>query len=159
MSMETPAQEVLRAMHVDDLEAVAALARRADPFGWTLRNFQDGLAAGYGMTVLEHEGKVAGYCVVMIVIDEAELLEIAVDPALQGAGRGKTLLAAALAQAREGAARLMHLEVRESNARARKMYRSAGFAEVGRRRNYYPTESGREDAILMTKDLAAQRSV
>lgn len=147
--------ETLRAMTASDLEAVASLARRADPFGWTLRNFQDALASGYPMTVLEVGGVIAGYCVVMIVIDEAELLEIAVDPPMQGAGRGKTLLAAALAAAREGAARLMHLEVRESNARARKMYRSAGFSEVGRRRGYYPTAEGREDAVLMTKDLQA----
>lgn len=79
--------ETLRAMTASDLEAVASLARRADPFGWTLRNFQDALASGYPMTVLEVGGVIAGYCVVMIVIDEAELLEIAVDPPMQEIGR------------------------------------------------------------------------
>ena len=142
-----------------DLEAVAALARRADPFGWTLRNFQDALASGYPMTVLEGDGAIAGYSGIMVVGDEAELLEIAVDPARQGRGLGRRLLAEAMRRARAEAARVMHLEVRVSNARARKMYHSAGFEEVGRRRNYYPADpstsggTGREDAILMRRDF------
>ena len=57
----------VRAMMPADLEAVAALARRADPFGWTMRNFQDAMASGYTMTVLEAEGRIVGYFVVMIV--------------------------------------------------------------------------------------------
>lgn len=136
-----------------DLEAVAALARRADPFGWTMRNFQDAMASGYTMTVLEAEGRIVGYFVVMIVVDEAELLEIAVDSDVQGRGYGKTLLKAAAAAARAQACRCMHLEVRASNARARKMYASAGFCETGLRKNYYPTENGREHALLMRLDF------
>ena len=136
-----------------DLEAVAALARRADPFGWTMRNFQDAMASGYTMTVLEAEGRIVGYFVVMIVVDEAELLEIAVDSDVQGRGYGKTLLKAAAAAARAQACRCMHLEVRASNARARKMYFSAGFCETGLRKNYYPTENGREHALLMRLDF------
>ena len=136
-----------------DLEAVAALARRADPFGWTMRNFQDAMASGYTMTVLEAEGRIVGYFVVMIVVDEAELLEIAVDSDVQGRGYGNTLLKAAAAAARAQACRCMHLEVRASNARARKMYVSAGFCETGLRKNYYPTENGREHALLMRLDF------
>ena len=136
-----------------DLEAVAALARRADPFGWTMRNLQDAMASGYTMTVLEAEGRIVGYFVVMIVVDEAELLEIAVDSDVQGRGYGKTLLKAAAAAARAQACRCMHLEVRASNARARKMYVSAGFCETGLRKNYYPTENGREHALLMRLDF------
>ncbi len=143
----------VRAMMPADLEAVAALARRADPFGWTMRNFQDAMAGGYTMTVLEAEGRIVGYFVVMIVVDEAELLEIAVDSDVQGRGYGKTLLKAAAAAARAQACRCMHLEVRASNARARKMYVSAGFCETGLRKNYYPTENGREHALLMRLDF------
>lgn len=143
----------VRAMMPADLEAVAALARRADPFGWTMRNFQDAMACGYTMTVLEAEGRIVGYFVVMIVVDEAELLEIAVDSDVQGRGYGKTLLKAAAAAARAQACRCMHLEVRASNARARKMYVSAGFCETGLRKNYYPTENGREHALLMRLDF------
>ena len=95
----------VRAMMPADLEAVAALARRADPFGWSLRNFQDALAAGYIMTVIEAEARIVGYFALMVVVDEAELLEIAVDPDFQGRGCGKTLLKAAVAAARAQACR------------------------------------------------------
>lgn len=142
------------AMTPADLESVAALAKRADAFGWTIRNFQDALAAGYTITLAFDRDTLLGYAVTMQVIDEAELLEIAVDPVFQGKGFGKALLAQVLASVKNDAARLVHLEVRESNQRARKMYLSAGFVEVGKRRNYYPCESGREDAILMTLTLA-----
>lgn len=137
-----------------DLEAVADLTRRADPFGWTLRNFSDAHASGNTLMVLTVDGVTTGIAAVMHVLDESELLEIAVQPAMQGRGYGKALLAQAIALARRNGAVRMFLEVRESNARARKMYTSFGFEETGRRKNYYPTENGREDAILMTAQLS-----
>lgn len=143
-----------RAMTPADLEAVADLTRRADPFGWTLRNFSDAHASGNTLTVLTVDGVTSGIAAVMHVLDESELLEIAVQPAMQGRGYGKALLAQAIALARRNGAVRMFLEVRESNARARKMYTSFGFEENGRRKNYYPTENGREDAILMTAQFS-----
>lgn len=143
-----------RAMTPADLEAVADLTHRADPFGWTLRNFSDAHASGNTLTVLTVDGVTSGIAAVMHVLDESELLEIAVQPAMQGRGYGKALLAQAIALARRNGAVRMFLEVRESNARARKMYTSFGFEETGRRKNYYPTENGREDAILMTAQLS-----
>ena len=143
-----------RAMTPADLEAVADLTRRADPFGWTLRNFSDAHASGNTLTVLTVDGVTSGIAAVMHVLDESELLEIAVQPAMQGRGYGKALLAQAIALARRNGAVRMFLEVRESNARARKMYTSFGFEATGRRKNYYPTENGREDAILMTAQLS-----
>lgn len=143
-----------RAMTPADLEAVADLTHRADPFGWTLRNFSDAHASGNTLTVLTVDGVTSGIVAVMHVLDESELLEIAVQPAMQGRGYGKALLAQAIALARRNGAVRMFLEVRESNARARKMYTSFGFEETGRRKNYYPTENGREDAILMTAQLS-----
>ena len=143
-----------RAMTPADLEAVADLTHRADPFGWTLRNFSDAHASGNTLTVLTVGGVTSGIAAVMHVLDESELLEIAVQPAMQGRGYGKALLAQAIALARRNGAVRMFLEVRESNARARKMYTSFGFEETGRRRNYYPTENGREDAILMTAQFS-----
>ena len=143
-----------RAMTPADLEAVADLKHRADPFGWTLRNFSDAHASGNTLTVLTVDGVTSGIAAVMHVLDESELLEIAVQPAMQGRGYGKALLAQAIALARRNGAVRMFLEVRESNARARKMYTSFGFEETGRRKNYYPTENGREDAILMTAQFS-----
>ena len=144
---------VFRPMQPSDLEPVAALARDAEPFGWTLRNFQDALGAGYRCTVGVVGEVIVGYSVVSHVLDECELLEIAVAPAFQGRGYGSALLERAKADAAAGCARLMRLEVRESNARARGMYARHGFSEDGIRRNYYRTEEGREHAVLMTASL------
>ena len=138
---------VFRALTPADLEVVADLTHRADPFGWTLRNFSDAHASGNTLTVLSVDGRTAG-------IDESELLEIAVEPAMQGRGYGKALLKEVMSLARRNGAARMFLEVRESNARARKMYTSFGFEETGRRKNYYPTGNGREDAILMTAQFS-----
>lgn len=143
----------LRAMTPADLEAVAALARRADPYSWTIGQLREALAHGNRCTVACSEDTIVGYSITMQVIDEAELLEIAVDPAHQGQGWGRALLQEALEAARHQGARCMHLEVRESNAKARKMYASVGFRAVGARPNYYPCPSGREDAVLMTLEF------
>ena len=75
-----------RAMAPADLEAVADLTHRADPFGWTLRNFSDAHASGNTLTVLTVDGVTSGIAAVMHVLDESELLEIAVQPAMQGRG-------------------------------------------------------------------------
>ncbi len=145
---------IFRAMTPADLEDAAALTHRADPFGWTLRNFSDALAAGNTLTVAVLDGVVVGVAAVMHVIDECELLEIAIDPSHQGRGFGKALLTEAVRLAKHNGAARMFLEVRVSNERARCLYKSFSFEETGRRKNYYPTEEGREDAILMTAKLA-----
>ncbi|MBO5657957.1 MAG: ribosomal protein S18-alanine N-acetyltransferase [Duodenibacillus sp.] len=145
-----------RSMVPTDLPTVAALSKAADPFGWTLRNFQDAIASGYLMTlVCDDVGAIVGYSVVMQVFDEAELLEIAVDPAYQGRGYGKALLAHTLELTKRRAALKMHLEVRVGNSRARAMYEKAGFVQVGLRKGYYPCDTGREDAVLMCLDRSA----
>lgn len=138
-----------------DLEAVAAVFAAADPLGWTLKNLMEGMAAGYRMHLICVQDRIAGCAVVSQVIDETELLEIAVHPDFQGRGLGKALLAHVLAQARANAARCMHLEVRIGNTRARALYEKMGFAVVGQRKAYYRTTNGpREDAVLMRADWA-----
>lgn len=145
-----------RSMRPADLPDVAALSKAADPYGWTLRNFQDAVAAGYLMTLLcDDTDAIVGYSVVTQVFDEAELLEIAVDPRHQGKGYGKALLAHTLELTKQRAALKMHLEVRVGNTRARTMYEKAGFVQVGMRKGYYPCDTGREDAVLMCLDRSA----
>ena len=143
-----------RAMNATDLEQVAALAHRADPYGWSIRNFQDSLACGHDIVLAVQGRLVAGYAVTMQVFDEAELLEIAVEPRFQGIGIGRALLTLALKKACQNAARIMHLEVRIGNERARKMYGSAGFIKTGVRRGYYSGAHGREDAVTMSCEIA-----
>jgi ribosomal-protein-alanine N-acetyltransferase len=76
-----------------------------------------------------------------------------VAPECQGRGVGHALLQAVVAEARALSAARLLLEVREGNERARRLYAARGFAEVGRRRGYYPARGGREDAIVMSLAL------
>ena len=97
-----------------------------------------------------------GFILVQRVLDEAEVLTLAVRPAAQRRGAGRALLAAAAqALAALGVAEL-RLEVAEDNAAAAALYAGEGFAVVGRRRGYYARPSGRAvDAVLMRRRLTA----
>lgn len=95
-----------------------------------------------------------GFLMGRVVLDEAELLTIAVHPAAQGRGIGGALVAGFLAQAAAQGARRAFLEVAEDNAAARAIYARAGFVPAGRRKGYFRAPDGRRiDAVVMARDL------
>ena len=142
-----------RPMHEGDVRAVMDIERRAYQFHWTEGIFRDCLRVGYGCWVMELGGQVAGYGIMSLVVGEAHLLNICVAPEWQNQGYGRQLLEHFLELARERGASRMFLEVRLSNLAALSLYRDVGFNEVGSRKNYYPGERGREDALILAKDL------
>ncbi len=149
-----------RPMTVADVPAVVAVEVRAYGFPWSRGNFIDSLAAGYLAEVLcDDEDGIVGYSVAMGGVDELHLLNITVAPDHQGQGLGSLLLDALARQGRALALATLWLEVRESNDSARRLYRRRGFAEVGRRRHYYPAVGQREDAIVMRLPLAPAASL
>ncbi len=144
---------VYAAMAEVDLDAVAAAEALVYPFPWTRRNFADSLAAGYGAWLAIEDGAMTGYAVVMHVLNEAHLLNITMLPEFQRNGRGTVLLLHLCDLARLQAANRMLLEVRPGNVSGQRLYRRLGFVEIGRRRDYYPAQDGREDAIVMAREL------
>jgi ribosomal-protein-alanine N-acetyltransferase len=147
----------LRAMTVADLDAVLAIEQRAYAFPWSRGNFIDSLAAGYRMQVLVQGDTIVGYHVAMAGVGELHLLNLTVAPESESRGHARAMLDALEAHCRAQALDTLWLEVRESNARARALYRRRGFAEVGVRRGYYPApRSQREDAIVMRLDIPAE---
>lgn len=140
------------AMRVPDLTEVMAAERVAYPVPWTHGNFVDSLAAGYPAEVLRGaRAELLGYWVAMPGADEMHLLNITVVPAWQGRGLAVVMLDRLVDECRRRGLSQLWLEVRISNTRARDVYRRYGFAEVGKRRAYYPVVEGpREDAILMS---------
>ena len=137
-----------------DLDAIVRLDSSAFEFPWSRAAFEGSLKIGHSFLLLQDDETLLGVAVSMQIFDEAELLTIAVDPSYQGQGYGKLLLNELLARlARNGAQRLF-LEVRVSNTRAHSLYLGAGFEEISRRKGYYPTRDGREDAIVMEKLLS-----
>ncbi len=111
--------------------------------------------AGVALTLAFDRSRetVVGFSLVRTVVDESELLLIAVLPSDQGRGVGSLLLDHFIGRAREEGVRRVHLEVRDGNP-AIDMYRAAGFTPIGRRRNYYHATNGkRYDAITLAKQL------
>jgi ribosomal-protein-alanine N-acetyltransferase len=140
-------------MMAADLDAVAEAEAHIYPFPWTRGNFADSLAAGHGAWLAREDGRMIGYSVMMQVVDEVHLLNISVLPELQRAGRGSALLMHLFDLALMGSATRMLLEVRPGNVSGQGFYKRHGFVEIGRRRDYYPAHEGREDAIVMVRDL------
>jgi ribosomal-protein-alanine N-acetyltransferase len=91
----------------------------------------------------------------MTGVGEMHLLNITVAPAARRCGHARRMLVDLVRLCRLRQASRLWLEVRESNADAREVYRRLGFAQVGRRKGYYPAPEGqREDAVVMSLDVA-----
>jgi ribosomal-protein-alanine N-acetyltransferase len=138
-----------------DLADVLALEQRVYPHPWSMANFVDSLNSHYQAWVLrERDGTLLGYFLLMAIVDEAHLLNVAVAAERQGQGLGHLLLNQAVACARGLGMESVLLEVRPSNTRALHIYERYGFQQIGRRKGYYPAAGQqREDAIVMRFDL------
>ena len=134
-----------------DLDILCRIEASAALSPWDRSRFEDSLAR-HRMLVLLANGDPCGFAVFRQVLDEAEVLNIAVAPVHCRKGFGRCLLRAGL-DLLAGEVRCLHLEVRAGNVPAMALYLSEGFQRVGLRRSYYPAPGGREDAVLMRLDL------
>lgn len=144
---------MLRDMDLADVDEVLRIEQQVHDYPWTRGNFTDALDSGYLCKVLEQGGAMLGFVVMMIAPDEMQLLDIGIAAAHQRRGLGRRLLVEAMKIAREMDVRRILLEVRPSNVAAQGLYFDAGFREIGLRRGYYPAADGREDAIVMEREL------
>ncbi len=138
-----------RPMQLNDLDAIMAIEPYIYPYPWTRGNFSDSLNSGYSAWVLLRNEVIIGYALVMMVLDEAHLLNLSVAKAYQKQGLGRILLEHMIQIAKNNQAANMFLEVRPSNISAIALYENMGFNEMAIRRGYYPAKNGREDAVLM----------
>ena len=143
----------LRDMTQADIESVMSIELDAYPFPWTEGIFRDCLYSGYHCVVVEDRRNVMGYAVMTLAAGEAHILNICIDSTYRGQGLGRKLLRYLEEFARYSGESMLFLEVRVSNDTAIALYTSAGFAELGRRRGYYPAQGGREDAVVMGLSL------
>ena len=136
----------LRPMTADDVEAILGLERSIFPTPWTEGILRDELAADRRTyLVAEEGGEIVGYGGVMIVLEDAHITNLAVDPAARGRGVAKRLFLDLAEGALDDGAEHLTLEVRMSNLDARRLYSRFGFAPVGIRKDYYVDE----DALIM----------
>jgi len=154
------ARFVDRPMTEADIPAVTAMERLAclHPLhAWSEDNYRSSMRAGYWVRVRSdaNGGAIAAVCVAMDGVDEVHLLNIAVAQPFQGQGMARELLQVLYQRCHQRQAPILWLEVRPSNEPARGLYTREGFVQVGVRKNYYPAVAGREDALVMKRDITA----
>ena len=139
----------LRLATIRDVDAMAAIEQRAFSDPWPPSAFSDLLAQAYARLTAASDahGDLCGYCVVLQVLDEGEIANIAVAPEYRRRGVAAQLLDEALSSVSALGVTSVFLEVRLSNDAARGLYASRGFQPVGRRRAYY--REPLEDALVL----------
>jgi len=151
MQEELPIQIV--PMTADHLDEITALERVCFPDPWSRNMLAEELdnALSAFLVALDGRGRVVGYAGLQVVLDEGNILNVAVKPEYRRMGVAKRLLRVFLDFAEANRLAFLTLEVRASNYGAVALYGGLGFRSVGRRRNYY--ECPKEDAIIMTKEF------
>ncbi|WGW00847.1 ribosomal protein S18-alanine N-acetyltransferase [Vibrio sp. YMD68] len=132
------------------LTSVYAIEQSAHTHPWSESMIRDVNSRGGCHHAMLVGDSVVGYFYAQNIVGEVTLLNIAVSPQHQGKGYGKRLTEFFLDMCEKAKAESAWLEVRESNKKAYQLYESVGFNELDRRVNYYPTEKGKEDAIIMS---------
>ncbi|MGB5300175.1 MAG: ribosomal protein S18-alanine N-acetyltransferase [Thiogranum sp.] len=143
----------IRPLAMVDLDTVMDIESQAYDFPWTQGIFRDCLRVGYCCWCYENDGLIQGYGVMSVAAGESHILNITVRPESQRQGIGGKLMKHFLQLARRHNADIAMLEVRPSNTSALRLYEKLGFNEISVRRNYYPSDNGREDALLLALSL------
>ncbi len=143
-----------REMSAADLERVLRNEFRAYAYPWSRGIFTDCLKSGYDCRVLCVDDAIVGHAILSAAAGEAHLLNVCVRRESQGQGLGRLFVRQVISRARVLGAQQLFLEVRPTNKVAVALYESLGFIEIGLRKDYYPSESGREDALVLALHLA-----
>lgn len=145
-----------RSASIDDVPALSALMARAFDAqygeGWSGGQLLGTMTLpGTRVDIAIHDGRIGGFTLTRAVMDETELLLIAVEPDQRGRGIGSALIERVFLAAKKNASVRLHLEVRDGNISAQRLYNNFGFACVGSRKAYYQgVGMQRFDALTMS---------
>ncbi|MDO5590804.1 MAG: ribosomal protein S18-alanine N-acetyltransferase [Lachnospiraceae bacterium] len=135
------------------IEEIYKIEQCTFPDPWSEKSIADTLSvSGYRNTAVWIDGELAGYLFCSHVLDEAEIVKIAVHPKFQRQGVARMLLEEFLEWCKDHDISRWMLDVRAGNVGAIALYRAFGFVEDGVRKNYY--EHPREDALLMSRSVS-----
>lgn len=148
----------LKITQADEALALAAhsIHCEAQYAPWSEATFLDCTTAPYECWVMACDGQVIGFVILLVVLDEVTLMDIAISAELRGQGAGKRMLDFVINRCKQLNASSFFLEVRESNLAAHTLYVNSGFELLERRKGYYPTTDGREDALMMSLPISAE---
>ena len=141
----------IRKMTDREVPQVAELEKLCFSQPWSEKSVAGELDNPLALWLVAMEGdRLAGYVGSQTVMDETDMMNLAVAPQFRRQGVGETLVNALTASLKELGSRCLTLEVRDSNGPARALYAKLCFVEVGRRRGYY--RDPREDALILRKE-------
>ena len=142
--------EIVR-MDRSHAEAVAELERVCFSDPWSIKSILSEVENPLSLWLVALDGeRVLGYVGSQSVLGWADMMNLAVAPGCRRMGIGKDLVLALIKRLQQEKVSCLTLEVRESNAPANGLYRQLGFAQVGRRKNYY--SNPKEDALILRKE-------
>ena len=145
---------VIREASVAEAPVLAALHAESFDNPWSAGEFAKLMAMPGASAALALAGdEPIGFALLRLAADEAEIISIGTRPITQRRGIARKLIAYEAARLAALGAKSLFIEVARSNAAARALYAACGFSEGGRRRDYYESRGGREDAIVMRKAL------
>ena len=143
----------IRQVSAEHIPAILEIERLAYDFPWTEGLLRNCLKPNYYFYAQFRQEEIIAYAIMSCMVNEAHILNLCVSPHYQQQGLGRQMLDYLLDKARDEQSHIMFLEVRESNHIAQSLYEKNGFNRLGNRRQYYPGEDGREDAVLYAKEL------
>jgi ribosomal-protein-alanine N-acetyltransferase len=144
-----------RRMTLGDVERVMKIEQEVYEFPWSVKIFSDCIRVGYCCWLALQQQNIVGHAVISVAAGESHMLNLSISRRYQRKGFGRQFIEFLVQQAQAKQAQTMLLEVRPSNTAAINCYNSAGFNEIGLRKNYYPTPKGREDALLFARHIVA----
>ena len=147
---------MLRTFFKSDISSVLAIEESVHVTPWTRETFETCFRSGYLGWVAEIDNKIVGFVIVSLHREECHILNLGVSHEQQRQGIGRKLLEYALNYAKQQGIGIAYLEVRRSNARAISLYRKMKFYLVGERKNYYPSVSEPEDALIFAMSLVEE---
>ena len=141
----------IRKMPAREVPQVAELEKLCFAMPWSEKSVAGELDNPLALWLVAMDGEsLAGYVGSQTVMDETDMMNLAVAPQFRRQGVGEALVNALTASLKELGSRCLTLEVRASNEAARALYGKLGFTEIGRRRGYY--RDPREDALILRKE-------
>lgn len=141
----------IRPTRIEDADAIAAIHAELFPGPWSAPALVNMIMAPVAVSfVAVRDGAIVGYVIANNIVDETEILSIGVAKTAQRRGIAAELLRTLIGTTQQRSAGRIFLEVAESNAPARALYRRFGFKLVGRRAAYYSRgDAPREDALVL----------
>ena len=143
---------MIRKAILADIPQIAEIERSSFVDPWDISLFHDALASkDKSVLVMETEGRIAGYVIMEVVLDEAHITDLAVGKSFRREGKAEALVKKVLDLASDSNVKSVLLEVREKNEAAIGLYRKFGFKELSRRKAYY--QKTNEDAIVLRLEI------